>query len=45
MPLQMAHPKSQVAEPPSRTVLSNCPQCDAEPVVLRVIEGKADPNT
>ena len=30
-----------VAEPPSRTVLSNCPQCDAELVVLRVIEGKA----
>ena len=26
----------------SKTVLSNCPQCDAELAVLRVIPGKAD---
>jgi uncharacterized Zn finger protein len=26
----------------SKTVLSNCPQCDAELAVLRVIPGKAE---
>ena len=28
-------------EPPSTTVLSNCPQCNARLAILRVIGGKA----
>jgi hypothetical protein len=34
-------PKSESTQPPSAQVLSNCPQCDAGLVVMRVIPGRA----
>jgi uncharacterized Zn finger protein len=37
----MRESEIDLAEPRSSTVLSNCPQCDANLVVLRVIGGKA----
>jgi uncharacterized Zn finger protein len=37
----MAESDIKVAESSIPTVLSNCPQCDADLVVLRVIGGKA----
>jgi uncharacterized Zn finger protein len=37
----MPESDTQAAESRSSTVLSNCPQCDADLVVLRVIGGKA----
>jgi uncharacterized Zn finger protein len=37
----MLESKTQPTQPPSATVRSNCPQCDADLVILRVIPGKS----
>jgi uncharacterized Zn finger protein len=37
----MHTPGTKPTEPPSGTVLSNCPQCNARLTILRVIGGKA----
>lgn len=37
----MSQPEQKPATPSSRQVMSNCPQCSASLVVLRIIPGKA----
>ena len=37
----MHTPGTKPTEPPSGTVLSNCPQCNARLTILRVFGGKA----
>jgi uncharacterized Zn finger protein len=37
----MSQPEPEQAAEPSRQVMSNCPQCSASLVVLRIIPGKA----
>jgi DNA-directed RNA polymerase subunit M/transcription elongation factor TFIIS len=37
----MSQPESEQAAQPSRQVMSNCPQCSASLVVLRIIPGRA----
>ena len=38
----MSQPEPGPAQQPSRQVMSNCPQCSASLVVLRIIPGKAN---
>lgn len=38
---QMVPHQAEPMAPPSASVLSSCPQCDADLTVLRVIPGKA----
>jgi Zn finger protein HypA/HybF involved in hydrogenase expression len=37
----MRESEIEPTKPPSASVLSNCPQCDARLAILRVIAGKA----
>jgi hypothetical protein len=37
----MPESETRPTRSPSATVLSNCPQCDAELVILRVMPGKS----
>jgi uncharacterized Zn finger protein len=40
MAAPVTQPESKQAAPPSRQVMSNCPQCSASLVVLRIIPGR-----
>jgi uncharacterized Zn finger protein len=41
MTASMSQPEPSPAQPSSRQVMSNCPQCSASLAVLRIIPGKA----
>ena len=41
MPAPAPQSEAKPAQPSSRQVMSNCPQCSASLVVLRIIPGKA----